>query len=112
MRNPNQTRPPAAGVATLGQKAAADATRQTRMPASKPVEAPKSKTTPDKSLPADLMKFKECAKDASASVKTVERWVADGYLTEWRPHPKSRTRRIARQVWEAFKQRFKKQVVK
>ena len=53
----------------------------------------------------ELMRFKECASDGSVSVKTIERWVGKGYLSEWRPHPKSRTRRIKRPVWEAFKHR-------
>jgi hypothetical protein len=55
----------------------------------------------------DLMTFKECANDASVHVKTISRWVKLGYLSEWRPHPKSRTRRIKREVWVAFKQRRK-----
>jgi hypothetical protein len=53
------------------------------------------------------MPFKECANDGSVHVKTISRWVKLGYLTEWRPHPKSRTRRIKREVWDAFKQRRK-----
>lgn len=55
----------------------------------------------------ELMRFKECARDGNISVKTITRWVYKGFLTEWRPHPKSRTRRIKRSVWEAFKHRHK-----
>ena len=58
--------------------------------------------------PSHLMRFHECAHDGGVSVKTIGRWVEKGLLTEWRPHPKSRTRRIIRQVWDAFKQRFSK----
>jgi hypothetical protein len=58
--------------------------------------------------PAHLMRFQECAHDGGVSVKTIGRWVEKGLLTEWRPHPKSRTRRIIRQVWDAFKQRLSK----
>lgn len=57
--------------------------------------------------PPELMRFQECARDASVCVKTIERWVAAGFLTEWRPHPDSRTRRITRLVWKAFKKRFR-----
>jgi hypothetical protein len=56
---------------------------------------------------ADLMRFKACALDASVNVKTITRWVQKGFLTEWRPYPNSRTRRIKREVWLAFKQRFR-----
>ena len=53
----------------------------------------------------NLMRFRECAQDGGVCVKTIARWVERGLLTEWRPHPKSRTRRIKRAVWEAFKHR-------
>jgi hypothetical protein len=56
----------------------------------------------------DMMKFKQCADDANVCVKTITRWVKAELLAEWRPHPQSRTRRIKRHVWIAFKQRLKK----
>jgi hypothetical protein len=71
----------------------------------KPVPAPMKVASA--STEAGLMMFKSCAQDGSVHVKTIARWVKRGYLTEWRPHPKSRTRRIKREVWEAFKQRWK-----
>jgi hypothetical protein len=58
--------------------------------------------------PPELMRFADCARDGSVCVKTITRWVKAGLLTEWRPRPESRTRRIKRHVWIAFKQRFKK----
>lgn len=65
----------------------------------------KSGKPPVDPQPPAMMRFKECAQDGNVCVKTIVRWVDAGFLTEWRPHPKSRTRRIQRAVWEAFKKR-------
>lgn len=70
-----------------------------------------SKSDPNGSVdgePHDLMRFADCARDADVCVKTITRWVKAELLAEWRPYPESRTRRIKRHVWNAFKQRFKK----
>ena len=64
------------------------------------------KTSTSKSDP-EMMRFKECAHDANCCVKTITRWVDKGFITEWRPYPGSRTRRIRRHVWAAFKQRHR-----
>ena len=66
--------------------------------------ATEKSSAPKSQLP-ELMRFKECADDGNVCVKTITRWIKQGFLTEWRPHPGSRTRRIKRAVWEAFKQR-------
>ena len=75
--------------------------------AREPKAVPAPKKVASASTEAGLMTFKACAQDGSVHVKTIARWVQRGYLTEWRPHPQSRTRRIKREVWEAFKQRWK-----
>jgi hypothetical protein len=87
-----------------------DSTRNAAEANRKPLAPKKAGASAKKAAPradADLMPFKECANDGSVHVKTISRWVKLGYLTEWRPHPKSRTRRIKREVWDAFKQRRK-----
>ncbi len=60
----------------------------------------------------DLMRFKECASDANVNVKTITRWIKRGFLSEWRPHPGSQTKRIKREVWMAFKSHHRNNVLK
>lgn len=63
--------------------------------------------TKKQSKEPDLMTFQQCAADGNVCPKTITRWVKKQLLAEWRPHEKSRTRRIPRSAWEAFKYRRK-----
>jgi hypothetical protein len=89
-----------------GPKLAAGATDK-RMNPIVPVATKKENGSEKVELP-ELLRFADCARDANVHVKTITRWVAAGLITEWRPHPESRTRRIKREVWKAFMQRFQK----
>jgi hypothetical protein len=53
----------------------------------------------------ELMRINDCARDASVCTKTIRRWIDADLLSVWKPHPRSRTMRIKRFAWEAFKQR-------
>ena len=62
-----------------------------------------SKTPVEANALPDLMRIKDCAFDGSTSTKTIRRWIDDELLPVWRPYPESRTIRVKRSVWEAFK---------